>query len=64
MDPMKNKMSIKCPCLLDDQNYGDWKIHVSMFIKSFGIEEWESIVSGWTIPTKIKNEETMTKPES
>ena len=37
---------------------------MSMFIKSLEIEVWESVVLGWTAPTKIKNGETMAKPES
>ena len=63
MDPMKNGMSMKYPRLLDNGNYAYWKIHMSTFIKSLGMEVWESVVSGWTIPTKIKNGETMIKPE-
>ena len=38
MDPTKNMMSIKYPRLLDDQNYDDWKVHMSIFIKSLGME--------------------------
>ena len=37
---------------------------MSMFIKSLGIELWESVVSEWTVLTKIKNRETIIKPES
>ena len=46
MDPMKNEMSIKCPSLLDDLNYDDRKVHMSIFIKSLGMEVWHSIVTG------------------
>ena len=44
MDPMKNGMSIKCSLLLYDLNYGEWKVHMSTFIKSLGMEIWQSIV--------------------
>ena len=64
MDSMKNGMSIKCPRLLDDLNYGYWKIHMSIFIKSLGMELWLYVVIGWSIPTKIENGETVIKPIS
>ena len=37
---------------------------MSTFIKSLGVEVWKSVVSGWTVPTKIENGETMIKNES
>ena len=55
MDLIKSGMSLKCPCPFDDQNYGDWKIHMSMFIKSLGIEIWEFVVLGWIIPANTKD---------
>ena len=61
---MKNEMSIKCPHLLDDLNYGDWNIHMNTFIKSLGMEIWKSIVIEWLVRTKIENEEMMIKPDS
>ena len=33
MDPMKKGMFIKCSRLLDGLNYGDWKVHMNIFIK-------------------------------
>ena len=53
MDPKKNGISNICPHL-DDQKYSDWKVHMSTFIKSLGIEVCQSIVTRWTTPTKIE----------
>ena len=64
MDPMKNRMSLKCARLLDDLNYGYWMVHMIIFIKSLGMEVWQSIMIGWSVPTKIENEKTVIKPES
>ena len=52
MDLMKNEMCIECPHLLDDQNYGAWKVHMSIFIKSLGIEVCQSVMTRWSVPTK------------
>ena len=64
MDPMKNGMSIKCSRLLDNLNYDYWNIHTSTFIKSLGMEAWQFVVIGWSVPTKIENGEMMIKLES
>ena len=55
-------MSIKSPKLLDKGNYAYWNIHMSTFIKSLGMEVWQSVVSRWTIPTNFGNRETIIKP--
>ena len=34
MSPKKDIMPGICPHLLDDQNYSDWKVHMSTLIKS------------------------------
>ena len=64
MARMKNRVSIKHPFLLDDVNYDHWKVHMSIFIKSLEMEVWQSVVTGWSVPTKIENGETMIKPRS
>ena len=38
MDLLKEGESTRCPHLLDETNYGYWKIHMSAFIKSLGME--------------------------
>ena len=61
MDLTKNGMSTRFPCLLDKTNYGYWKINMSVFIKSLGMEVWESIVTGRFVPTKVDNGENVVK---
>ena len=58
MDPVKHGISIKCSHLLDDQNYGDWKVQMSISIKSLGMEVWKSMVTSWSIPTKTEKGRT------
>ena len=38
MNLKKDIMPVRYPHLLDDQNYGDWKAHMSTFIESLGME--------------------------
>ena len=57
MYPMKDGMSVRCPCLFDDQNYDDWKVHMSIFIKSLGMEVGQFVVTGWSAPTKTEKRE-------
>ena len=64
MDFMKKGNSTSQPFLLDETNYGYWKIHMSVFIKSLGMEVWKSIVTRWSIPTTIVAGKTMVKEKS
>ena len=53
MNMIKKGMSTSRPCLLSETNYGYWKIHMSVFIKSLGMDAWQSVVIGWSLPTRI-----------
>ena len=64
MSPKKDEMLGRCSQLLANQNYGDWKVHMSTLIKSLGMEVWQFVVLGWTAPTKIENGRIVIKLES
>ena len=40
MSPKKEGILGICSHLLDDQNYGDWKVHMSTLIKSLRLKVW------------------------
>ena len=64
MNPKKGRIPGRCSHLLDDQNYGDWKVHMSTLIKSLGMEVCQFVVTGWTTLTKTEKGRTLIKPES
>ena len=56
MDLMKEGESTSRPPLLDEMNYGYWKVQICVYIKSLNIKVWRSILTGWSPPTKIDND--------
>ena len=56
MDLIKECESISRPPLLDRINYGDWNVQMSVFIRSFDMKVWRSVLIGWCPPTKIDDD--------
>ena len=62
MDLMKECESKSHPPLLDETNYGYWKVRMHVYTKSLDIKVWGSIFIEWSPPTKMDNDrKTMVK---
>ena len=57
IDFLREGGSVSCPPLLDGTNYPYWKAQMRAFIKALNEKAWCAILTGWTHPTKIDDDE-------
>ncbi|KAF8071396.1 hypothetical protein N665_1129s0006 [Sinapis alba] len=59
METMKELVALQKPIMLDEGNFGHWKVRIRHIIRGIDEDAWTAVEQGWTAPTMVMEDKTI-----